>query len=553
MNNQKIEILNNFAKKIKARYSLTSTLFIDESNFELFQEFYEFSDIIIQAPYKKVQDNKKIVKGDSDEVLSGLESHYDYILGNLPFGMNRVSLNANQNLKVNKNWKAIYLSLSNLSQNGRALFVIEPSIIFSLNGKSFFQALNEKGFYLNAVFNSPPELLKPQTALQPILILLSTQQTEKLFIAELEDSNINTVLSNLIEFNISSKNLSEGVFINFDDFDSFSNFKTNRQIEYLKTQYKDFTQFKLKDVAIGINLTRSNFEYIPNCVYVSKIGTSKVVSLLEKTTLKHQNYFQVVLNEKIVKADYLELFYQSDLGKLTLNSLTTGSVIPHVNKKDIEQCIIAIPELVEQELIIHTNNKLSRLESIIKDLKTELSLNPKNSKSILSKFDDIEKPLLNSSEEEKILSLIRQEESKHLEFKQTFSKNIKTNSKDKGIQKSSLKTIVGFLNADAGTLLIGVADDGKVTGIEDDFYQTNDKYLLNFKDSLKTKIGAEFYPHIEYKIYSVLGKKVLRVDCEKSNEPCFYEEKEFYVRTNPATDRLEGRKQFEYIKQHFGK
>jgi hypothetical protein len=546
------EILNDFAIRIKEQFTLSATLFIDESDFDLFQNFYGISDIIIQFPSKKFKSDKEIVIEDSIQILTQLDSDYDFILGNLPFGMSQVPLTTDLNFKVNKNWKTIYLSLFNLSKNGKALFLVEPSIIYTISGKNFFQTLKENGFYLNAVFNPPAELLKPQTALQPILILLSMSKSEKLFIAELEDGNIERVISNLPNYNTPSKNLNDGIFVRHDDFKSFFTFKTNRQIEKLKTQYKEFTQFKLKDLSTEINLTRTNFKDRPNCVYIPKIGTKNVVSRLENITLKHQYYFQVVLKESIVNANYLELFYKSDLGKLSLKSLTTNIFPLHINKNDIEDCIIAIPDLEEQKLIIQTYSKLSRLESIINDLKTELSLNPKNSKAILYKFDDIEKPLLNLSEEDKILNLIRKGESKQLEFKQTFSKAIGNEVSKKNIQKSSLKNIVGFLNADGGTLLIGVSDDGTTTGIEDDFYQTDDRYLLNFKNALNTKIGAEFYPHIEYNIHPVQSKKILRVDCSKSNEPCFYDEKEFFVRTNPATDKLEGKKLMEYIRKRFG-
>ena len=88
----------------------------------------------------------------------------------------------------------------------------------------------------------------------------------------------------------------------------------------------------------------------------------------------------------------------------------------------------------------------------------------------MDKFESIQRPLKQLSEEDLIFSLIRKGENKHIEFKETFSKNIRTGQKDKDIEKSSLKNIVGFLNADGGTLIIGVSDDGTVTGVEDDFF-----------------------------------------------------------------------------------
>lgn len=252
-------------------------------------------------------------------------------------------------------------------------------------------------------------------------------------------------------------------------------------------------------------------------------------------------------------ADYLALLYKSELGQLILNSLNTGSFIPIINKSSIQDSFVAIPKIEEQKLLAHTNNKLEELQNTIEDLRLELSLNPKNAPIILEKFDTIQGPLKTLSVEDEILALIRKGEGKQIEFKQTFSKNIHTQKKDIAIQKSSLKNVVGFLNAKGGTLLIGVADNNEITGIEDDFYQSNDKYLLNFKNAINSKIGSEFHPLIDYDIYKVWDKKVLKVDCQPSKRACFYDSNEFYVRTNPATDRLEGQKLIEYVNRRFAK
>ncbi len=160
----------------------------------------------------------------------------------------------------------------------------------------------------------------------------------------------------------------------------------------------------------------------------------------------------------------------------------------------------------------------------------------------------------NLSEEDQIKLLIPKGESKTLEFKETFSVDIKKGTKEKYIEKSSLKTIGAFLNSEGGDLLIGVNDDGDVIGVDDEiskFYKNDDKYLLNFKNHIKSKVGEGFYPLIDYKLIEVDGKKVLRVNCGMANAPCFLEDTEFYVRSGPATDMLEGKKQHEYIQERF--
>ena len=75
--------------------------------------------------------------------------------------------------------------------------------------------------------------------------------------------------------------------------------------------------------------------------------------------------------------------------------------------------------------------------------------------------------------------------------------------------------------------------------------------MLNFKNHIKSRVGEGFYPLIDYKIVEVNGKNVLRVTCGIANTPCFLEDTEFYVRSGPSTDMLEGRIQHEYIKARF--
>lgn len=158
------------------------------------------------------------------------------------------------------------------------------------------------------------------------------------------------------------------------------------------------------------------------------------------------------------------------------------------------------------------------------------------------------------SEEDQIKLLISKDESKNLEFKETFSLDVKKGTKEKYIEKSALKTIGAFLNSEGGDLFVGVNDEGEILGIDEEvnkFYKNNDKYLLNFKNHLKSKIGEGFYPLIDYKVVEVDGKNVLRVTCGMANTPCFLEDTEFYVRSGPSTDMLEGKKQHEYIKERF--
>lgn len=483
-----------------------------------------------------------------------IANKYDLIIGDIPFGMERVQLSDTELFSVNRNWKIINDSLGLLSSNGNALFLVEPTIWFSALGKRFLSVLENDGIYINAIFKTPDRLLLPFSAFQPVAVVFSRAKQGDLFIGEISDNN-EQLLKNYFS-SASSDKLVSGIILPKVEFESFNKFEIEMEIKSLKTQYKDYDTYQLKDVVKSINVTVENHVEVDNALYIPKTFIDREESThlsteLSSITRKHLNLFQVVLNKDIVINDFLKLFYQSEIGRLILKSLSNRSDFVSIRKQDLENSYVVIPKIAEQILLIKTDSKLAELQETILTLKNELSLNPKNAHVILDKFESIQAPLRQLSEEDLILSLIRKGENKTIEFKETFFKNVRTGQKDQEIQKASLKNIVGFLNSDGGNLLVGVADDGSLNGIEDDFFVSLDKYKLNFKNALHSKIGAEYYPLIDFEIFNINGKLILKVECKPSSEPCFYDESEFYVRTNPATDKLEGKKQHEYIRERF--
>ena len=553
---------NTLAEKIKDYFSLNSVLYINASAFGAFSKVADIADAEI-AYYPKATNNSNtsIIIGDPFSVLEQVDDNYDLIIGDLAIGYKGASKrvewkDGNINIKARKNWIIILKSLFKLTRNGYGLFLVEPAILWSQEWKRFTTVFNDSGFYIKAIFNSPKNILFPETSVRPIIILVSRSGGTGLFIAEISDADsVVSILRNLTE-NKSSHHLETGVFVNESDFKGFNNYKITKQIEKLQTQYKEFKEHRLVDISTEISLGKQNkkFEEKTNALYIPRVCNTPVVYSLRQTTLKHQNYFQIVLDQSVVLNEYVSLFFSSDLGRLVLESLYGGTIFPTTTKKDLEQVSIPIPSINEQKIIITANHKLEKLEKSIDDFKSELSLNPKSAISIQDKIDDMLQILDSLSDVDRMRSLIRKGESKTLEFKQTFSLNIRTCQKDKNIEKSSLKTIVAFLNTDGGNLLIGVDDEGNVTGLGEEmakFHKNEDKFLLHFKDLIKAKIGGDFYPLIEYRIVDIDNAKVLFVECKPSTSECYYDEDEFFVRTNPATDQLKGPKLVEYIKRHF--
>ena len=156
--------------------------------------------------------------------------------------------------------------------------------------------------------------------------------------------------------------------------------------------------------------------------------------------------------------------------------------------------------------------------------------------------------------------LIKQGESKTLEFKSTLRWNLKDNRQDdRGVTHAVLKTIAAFLNTEGGDLLIGVADDRSIVGIERDQLETDDKFLRHLAQVVRNGLGDRASTCIDPKAQFVQGRTVCIVSCQRSPEPVFLKWKgmegspagDFYVRSGPGTVKLPTESASDYIRTRF--
>jgi type I restriction enzyme R subunit len=143
--------------------------------------------------------------------------------------------------------------------------------------------------------------------------------------------------------------------------------------------------------------------------------------------------------------------------------------------------------------------------------------------------------------------LIKQGESKTLEFKSTLRYGPDGDrSVEKQLTHAVLKTIAAFLNTDGGDLLIGVADNGTIIGIEPDGFENHDKFLRHLTQVVSNALGDRAATRIDPRVQMVDGKPVCLVACQRSPEPVFLKWKsmkdapggDLYVRQGPRTVRL---------------
>lgn len=137
--------------------------------------------------------------------------------------------------------------------------------------------------------------------------------------------------------------------------------------------------------------------------------------------------------------------------------------------------------------------------------------------------------------------LIRRGESKTLELKSTLRWNLVEDRTDDRVTHAALKTIAAFLNTEGGDLLLGVADDKTVVGIERDHLDDDDKFMRHLAQVVRNALGDRAGTSIDPQTQIVDGKTVCVVSCQRSPEPVVLRwkgmesepEGDFFVRSGP--------------------
>jgi uncharacterized membrane protein YeaQ/YmgE (transglycosylase-associated protein family) len=147
-----------------------------------------------------------------------------------------------------------------------------------------------------------------------------------------------------------------------------------------------------------------------------------------------------------------------------------------------------------------------------------------------------------------IRELLDDGESAVLEFKGSARRNRQTGERDPRLELTIAKSVAGFANAEGGTLLIGISDDGGVVGLAGDYEITlkgdRDGYELWLRDYLGQRLGTEALHHLHVSFEDLDGADVCRVDVAAAGRPVFLAEPggrrtaDLYVRLGNSTRRL---------------
>ncbi len=530
----------------------------------------EFSELLKELDFKQDLYESRLGPAELFNIIESTIDKYDLIITQFPFNVKNSALDSDRYKKLkdfNHNFEnvALFETLSLLEKDGFCLFFAPPSILGNQKQKRFLEFLNKEGFFLNGIINA--KQIQYYTAIDIYIGIISRHKSEHLYAAELSDFNSQLLVNNFkklmdkkeIDFS-SSTDLYAGVLTSIDEVINLETLKHKLDLVSVMEHYSDFKSYKLDSISkINAVKTGGKHKDKENSIYLPKIGFGEVVYNLSEAKIKHQNLFQIIFDSKIVRNEYAAWFFSSEIGKKLRKSITTGGVIKHINKSHLKDLEIPTPSIEKQQMIGEVNQKISVIAKKLVSITEDVTVNPEKISHTLDQLNVLMEQFGSLSDHDKVKILIKNGEDSKVEFKETFSLNLHTKQKDKKIETASIKTIAAFLNSSGGDLLIGVHDKGEAVGVNNEVKKVHknsyDKFKLHFKDAIENRVGKKFLTFINFGLIDINGLKVFKINCKslkgKRTDGCYVDRKDFYVRTDPATTKLEGPDVTKYIRNHF--
>lgn len=150
-----------------------------------------------------------------------------------------------------------------------------------------------------------------------------------------------------------------------------------------------------------------------------------------------------------------------------------------------------------------------------------------------------------------IKEILNEEESRFLEFKSSARWDYRQEKVNPVLEKVILKTIAAFGNTEGGILLIGIDDDKKIIGLDQDFNSLKksdaDYYEIHLRNLFHNFMGVKYVSkNIRMQYEQIKGNYVCKIKVFAANEPLFLksknkngqQEEQFFVRSGNSSQEI---------------
>ncbi len=163
----------------------------------------------------------------------------------------------------------------------------------------------------------------------------------------------------------------------------------------------------------------------------------------------------------------------------------------------------------------------------------------------------------NFADDPELMILIASGETDHIEFKEGISGTYKRGKYLENMGLNIVRNVAAFMNNGGGTILIGVTDDGKIKGLEDEYIKADrskknwDGFELHIHNMIRQSLdGANATQYYQIKKHSIAGKDICSINIRPADKPV-YHNKHLYIRNGNQTIELLGPDLVEYVNKQW--
>jgi hypothetical protein len=267
------------------------------------------------------------------------------------------------------------------------------------------------------------------------------------------------------------------------------------------------------------------------------------------------------------ESDYIISYLRSSQGAQDFlekaSKATAGAFIPRVSVQDLAN--IQLPILPVERLALlgdariekASTNEILAIQRELESKNAEIERLRTEHAEVVRFYEDRLQAVKEQLASDTLLGRIKHGETTTFEFKSSLRWNIKAKKIDREIENAVLKTIVAFCNSEGGELLIGVADDKTILGIEHDSFPNEDKFQLHLRNLLLERIVPSVADLVSFEPVTIDGKIICHVTVKPSKrdevwlKPDKNAPERFYVRFGPSSTELAPREALAYIRNRF--
>ncbi|MDP0490940.1 MAG: 50S ribosomal protein L11 methyltransferase [Verrucomicrobiota bacterium JB023] len=340
-------------------------------------------------------ENTKIFCGDSVHGDHPLEESYDCIVAESPMGLR---LNPPLGFpggvgKVTDVGEALLCqSVSRLSESGRAVFLLPPPYACQ-KGRKLWNRLEDLGGHLRALIHVPAGHHKA-ASIDYYIVVVDKVARQQVFTAQFgTDTALEEEILKNYENHQGGKRLAQGALVTPEEFSGFPSLEANDELQKLARRSG------LNAIPISSLVTKHESrkgldgatEDSANDLFLTLDGKRRAA--LTPGDLgalsKNRRLLRLVLDAEQVDARFMVDSLNSEVGRLFIDSISSGSTIQRISVQDLLDSTYFLPPRDIQDQVIDANSRLTALRAELDEIESALRRQPRSADKQLALLEKV--------------------------------------------------------------------------------------------------------------------------------------------------------------------